>query len=69
MSVMDAYEVLEDGDFECIMDGEDDTEFFEMDIEESIRFDPDEDHSDMWHDFDQINPDDYPDGLMGEFEE
>jgi len=55
----DAYEVLED-EIDYIMDGDDDTEFFEMDIEESVECTPDETHADMWHDFDQINPNDLP---------
>lgn len=61
-SYSDAFEVLED-DFDRIMDNEDDTEFFEMDIDESIQCDPDEIHHDMWSDFDQINEDDLPDGF------
>jgi hypothetical protein len=56
---MDAYEVLEEG-CDHIIEGDDDSNFFEMDIDETVMIDPDEVHHDMFHDFDQINEDDLP---------
>lgn len=58
-SILDAYEVLEETDCDRILDGSDDSEFFEMDIDESSKYSH-KGHEIMWHDFDQINEDDLP---------
>ena len=57
-SFNDAYEVLEDEIDDSRF--EDDADFFEIDIDESIACDPDEVHHDMFHDFTDINEDDVP---------
>jgi hypothetical protein len=56
---MDAYEVLKEG-CDHIIENDDDSDFFEMDIDETVMIDPDEVHHDMWHEFDQIKEDDLP---------
>lgn len=57
--ILDGLEVLEEDDLH-IMDGEDDSEYFELELEEGSLMGPDDSHRDMWHDFDEINPDDLP---------
>ena len=56
----DVYETLNDGSFDDIKQLEEINDFIELDIDETVQVDPDESHKDMWHDFDEINPDDIP---------
>jgi hypothetical protein len=57
--ILDGLEVLEEDDLH-IMDGEDDSEYFELELEENTLMYHDDFHRDMWNDFDEINPDDLP---------
>lgn len=53
----DAYDILEDDDFDRI---DEDLDYIELELEETLEYDLNERHEPMWHDFDEINEDDLP---------
>lgn len=65
--ILDGLEVLEEDDLH-LMDGEDDSEYFEFDLEEVIQDGSDGSHRIMWNDFDEVNQNDLPEGYNSDYE-
>lgn len=65
--ILDGLEVLEEDDLH-LMDGEDDSEYFEFDLEEVIQDGSDGSHHIMWNDFDEVNQNDLPEGYNSDYE-
>lgn len=62
-SILDGYEVL-DPDKDYMFEGQgDDSEYFEHEMDETAYIAEKFVKRDMWHDFDQIDPNDIPMGF------